>query len=362
LPKSLTPRNNAKKEKELTVIGFLVEEQKEFSRLFTKLRMEWRTAKGDISFSALKAGWFEINFSNHTLTEFGITAPTMCLVSYYLSNNGTPDLTPPKNQSPSLIFRLHFLPEEFANSEALTAIIEGNFAGSFLKMDPNHNNIRMNMFTRFCINTDVGLNVGKRIIIHDENCNPIKYKLLFVDFPDGCGACGLPDHVFKECPNRAIPIPILRITIKKSTSKFLADQKTEASSSDCNNWCEVGKNNKAIPNKYTNLNHQYKPHLAEKSGVSFIYESEDSDEILCVDPDQDLELDAPPHLISALDGIPKLEINVDHDSLYGEQGQEKENVIDGNTTAMEQRTTGFEAQINEQDSSFFQDELTNILN
>ncbi|KAL8130080.1 hypothetical protein V2J09_019235 [Rumex salicifolius] len=291
----------------------------------------------------------------------------MCLVSYYSSKNGTPDLTLPKNQSPSLIFGsgYTFFPKNLQNSEALTAIIEGNFARSFLKMDPNHNNNRMNMFTRFCINTDVGLNVGKRIIIPDENCNPIKYKLWFDDFSDGCGACGLPDHVFKEYPNRAIPIPILRITIKKSTSKFLAEKKSRASSSDCNDW---------FPKQYTIINTN--PILLRNLEL-----------ISFMNPKTPMRFYVltrikiwnwmPSHISSLILhciltiahcynplmwNIPNLEINVDHDALYEEQGQEKENAIDGNTTAMEQRTTGFEAQINKQDSSFFQDELTNILN
>ncbi|KAL8171994.1 hypothetical protein V2J09_023798 [Rumex salicifolius] len=76
-----------------------------------------------------------------------------------------------EHQSPFFItqldlwVRLHFLPEEFAKPEALSAIIEGNFARSFIKMDPSHNSNKMNMFTRFCINTDVALNIGKKFII-----------------------------------------------------------------------------------------------------------------------------------------------------------------------------------------------------
>ncbi|KAL8129222.1 LOW QUALITY PROTEIN: hypothetical protein V2J09_018377 [Rumex salicifolius] len=268
------------------MLGFLVGEQKEFSKLFTKLRFEWRTAKGDLSFSALKAGWFEISFSNHVdLNRIWEACPYHVFSQLLLLKQWHSGFDPSKESISQLDLwvRLHFLPEEFANSDTLTTILEGNFVGSFLKMDPSRNSNRMNMFTHFCINTNVALN--KKIIIPDDNCNPIKYKLWFDDFPDGCGACGLPDHVFEESTNRAIPIPILKITIRKQSSTKPTGR--------------ASTNNKILPQHNVYLKHQNKPYLAHNSGVNFVYESEESDEMPILDPELDLELDSQPHLIFA---------------------------------------------------------------
>ncbi|KAL8136348.1 hypothetical protein V2J09_002349 [Rumex salicifolius] len=170
-------------------------------------------------------------------------------------------------------------------------------------MDPSHKNNRMNMFTRFCINTDVVLNVRKKIIIPDDNCNPLKYKLWFDDFLDGCGACGLTDHVFKECLNRAIPISILKITIRKQSSTKPTGHASTASSSLNEDWLNIGKNNKILHQHHVYLKYQNKPYLAQNSRANFVYESGESDEMLILDPKLDLELDSQPHLIFASDGI-----------------------------------------------------------
>ncbi|KAL8153005.1 hypothetical protein V2J09_010765 [Rumex salicifolius] len=122
-----------KKKKELTLVGFLVEEQNEFPRLFAKHRMEWKPLKDTTTFTILKSGWFEISFSNQA--DFHLIWANR---PYHINST----------------------------SFGLTAlIIEGNVIGKLLKMDPMHNSEHSNMFTRFCINTDVEKIIGKGVIV-----------------------------------------------------------------------------------------------------------------------------------------------------------------------------------------------------
>ncbi|KAL8151750.1 LOW QUALITY PROTEIN: hypothetical protein V2J09_021558, partial [Rumex salicifolius] len=124
--------------------------------------------------------------------------------------------------------RLHSLLEEFANPKDLTTIIEGNFTVVFIRMDPSHNSNRMNMFTRFCINTDVALNIGEKssfrmIIVIQSNIN---YGLTI-------SRMGVVLVAFQTiyCPNRAILIRILRITIRTKSIKSSMGSASKASSS-----------------------------------------------------------------------------------------------------------------------------------
>ncbi|KAL8138446.1 hypothetical protein V2J09_004447 [Rumex salicifolius] len=97
----------------------------------------------------------------------------------------------------------------------------------------------------------------------------------------------------------AIPILILKITIRKKSIKSSVGPASMASSSVNQEWFEMGKKNKSLPNSNQNTFHKKKPYLAGKSGVNITYELGDLDDMLNIDPELDLELDSQPQLIYA---------------------------------------------------------------
>ncbi|KAL8128538.1 hypothetical protein V2J09_017693 [Rumex salicifolius] len=107
------------------------------------------------------------------------------------------------------------------------------------------------MFTRFCINIDVALNIGK-------NHHPGRR---------------LQSHKIRTLV-RAVPIPILRITIRKNFKNSTLGSASVASSSLNQDWSEIGRNNKPISNSFPKSNHQNKPYLAGKSRVNITSESD----------------------------------------------------------------------------------------
>ncbi|KAL8152974.1 hypothetical protein V2J09_010734 [Rumex salicifolius] len=122
----------------------------DFPKKITKLRMNWRNIKGEVQFYDQKSGWFEI----------------------------------------------------YKNPEALIVILKANNFGTFLKMDPIHINRKWVKFVRLCINTNIKLATGQKLIIPDENMVEHKFNVWFDDFSVGCGNCGEIKHVFNECPDK----------------------------------------------------------------------------------------------------------------------------------------------------------------
>ncbi|KAL8138406.1 hypothetical protein V2J09_004407 [Rumex salicifolius] len=184
----------------------------------------------------------------------------------------------PQNESISkldLWIRIHKLPSEYANSDALSAILELNDFGTFIRLDPLHAKRKWMTFTQLCVSTDVQFTMGRKIIIPDEFMCEKRYNVWFDDFPLGCGACGERGHDFDSCPDRGIAPPKLKITLPKPSFKSLASSSSTALEPSGKGWIEVGP--KPIISNKTHLNPQgLNPYLAENCGVTIIYESEES--------------------------------------------------------------------------------------
>ncbi|KAL8170786.1 hypothetical protein V2J09_022590 [Rumex salicifolius] len=96
----------------------------DYPKIFAKLINDLRFIKDEVCFSDLKCGWFEIIFTN-----------PLDLKKWYIGFD-------PHTESISsldLWIRIHRLLVEYANYEALSAILELNGFGTLIKLDPIHN-------------------------------------------------------------------------------------------------------------------------------------------------------------------------------------------------------------------------------
>ncbi|KAL8159519.1 hypothetical protein V2J09_001056 [Rumex salicifolius] len=126
---------------------------------------DWRFIKGEMHFYDQKNGWFEITLlhwgGGHlllikpwSLIFYPLTKPISCL---------------------NLWIRIFKLPNEYKNSEALSAILEANNFGRFIRMDPIHLKRKWVKFVRLCVNTDVEVTTDQKLIILDEHMVEHKY-------------------------------------------------------------------------------------------------------------------------------------------------------------------------------------------
>ncbi|KAL8128713.1 hypothetical protein V2J09_017868, partial [Rumex salicifolius] len=120
-----------------------------------------------------------------------------------------------------LWIRIHKLPSEYANFEALSAILE------------------LNKF----------------------------HNIWFDNFPAGCGACGELGHEFDSCSDRVSTPPKLNITLTKTSSKTQPSSSATDSTLFGGEWMKVGNKNR--DQRKSHLNPQgHKPYLAENGGIT----------------------------------------------------------------------------------------------
>ncbi|KAL8128623.1 hypothetical protein V2J09_017778 [Rumex salicifolius] len=202
---------------------YIIGNPMDFPKIFAKLRIDWRYIKGEFRFSDLKCGWFEIILSNPLDLKkiwenrpYHISGQLLLLKQWYVG-----------------------LPTEYANYDALSAILELNNFGTMIRLDPIHSKRKWMTFTRLCVNTDVQFSTGRKIVIPDENMCEKKYNVWFDDFPIGCGAPGELGHEFDSCTDRVAIPPKLKITLMKPSSKS-QPKEPYGSSSSAGEWVKVG--------------------------------------------------------------------------------------------------------------------------
>ncbi|KAL8128582.1 hypothetical protein V2J09_017737 [Rumex salicifolius] len=173
------------------------------ANLFMKLRTDWRNIKGELK---------------------GEKRPYHVAGQLLLLKPWSSDFDP--------------FTEPYKNPEALIAILQANNFGTFLKLDPIHIKRKWVKFIRLCINTNVELTTGQKLIILDENMIEHNYNVWFDYFPVGCGNCGEIDHG--------------------------------------GGWTRV-QGETSQSSKHIHVNpHGHMPYLVDNGGISIIYESDSS--------------------------------------------------------------------------------------
>ncbi|KAL8153473.1 hypothetical protein V2J09_011233 [Rumex salicifolius] len=227
-------RDNIVKLKETCLMGYVIGDPVEFSKLKAKLRSDWRFVRGAFEVFERANFWFEIRFANpidkrrvrdgrpyHVFNKLLCGYVDLPWVSSF-------DPFPEPISTVDIWIHIPNLHVEYICFDVLSTIIEMNNLGTV------------------CVNVDVSSLMDKTVIIPNEEEIPQTFKLWLDEFSEGCGYCCELDHEYKECPTRNAKPQSLQINFQNlsvnPTTKPIPD--STSSLDEGGSWTVVTNNKK----------------------------------------------------------------------------------------------------------------------